>query len=436
MSDIDIQIGIGLMTDYTIKSNFLQVLSDRKFIHGISNVEGLDNLLYSETVSAYIGFDCTAPSLHVGSLMQIMLLYWLQQCGHRPIILMGSGTSQVGDPSGKTDTRQLLSPDTIEQNKKGIRKVFRRVLTIGSGPTGAKIVDNSKWLSDLNYLEFIRNIGRFFSVNQMLQRDAVKQRLERKQNLSFLEFNYMILQAFDFAVLNRRYGVRLQMGGSDQFGNIASGIDLGRRLNNNIELYGLTTPLLETSSGVKMGKTAEGAIWLDPKLYSAYNYWQYWRNTADQNVDQFLRLFTTLPLQSIKSLAREDINYAKIVLATEATKFIHGIDAANQAAETSRNIFEQNAMPISVTTIKAVRVNQQLLKNGIEISKLFVIANLCRSNSEARKYIRSGAIRINNEKLFDEHYLVNWDDLNEKKMIKLSLGKKKHVFVKPSYHKS
>ena len=417
------------MTQY--KSEFLSTLSERGFIHQISDSEKLDNLLNTQTVSAYIGFDCTAPSLHVGSLIQIMLLYWFQQCGHQPIVLMGGGTSQVGDPSGKEDTRQLLTLDTIEENKYGIRRIFDHVLAFGDGPTDAIMLDNAEWLSQLNYVEFLRKVGRQFSVNQMLQRDAVKLRLEREQNLSFLEFNYMILQAFDFAELNKRQNVQLQMGGSDQWGNIVSGIDLGRRLND-VELYGLTTPLLETSSGAKMGKTASGAVWLDSNLLSAYDYWQFWRNTEDADVSRFLKLFTTLSLVEISRLSKlqgAEINDAKKILATEATKFVHGETIAKQAEETSRTTFEDAKI---ATDLPTINVEQSELEQGIGILELFVSADLCSSNSDTRRNIKSGAIRINDQPVKDERYTVKISDLTAEGVIKLSLGKKKHVLVKPN----
>ena len=416
------------MTQY--KSTYLSILSERGFIHQVSDSEHLDNLLNSQIVSAYIGFDCTASSLHVGSLIQIMLLYWLQQSGHRPVVLMGGGTSQVGDPSGKEETRQLLTLESIEENKLGIRSIFDHVLTFGDGPSDAIMLDNAEWLTELNYVDFLRKVGRFFSVNQMLQRDAVKLRLERQQNLSFLEFNYMVLQAYDFAELNKRYDVRLQMGGSDQWGNILSGMDLSRRLNDS-ELYGLTTPLLETSSGVKMGKTAAGAVWLDSKLLTAYDYWQFWRNTEDADVGRFLKLFTTLPLDEIERLSRlqgVEINDAKKVLATEATKFIHGEENAKQAEETARLTFEEAQLS---TTLPTVQVERAKLKQGVGILELFVLAGLCSSNSDTRRNIKSGAIKINDQPVSDETLVVNLSNLTTESVIKLSLGKKKHVLVSP-----
>ena len=412
------------------KSKFLSVLSERGYIHQISNPEGLDKLLKAETVSAYIGFDCTASSLHVGSLIQIMLLYWFQQCGHRPVVLMGGGTSQVGDPSGKTDTRQLLTLDAIEENKNGIRKIFDHQLSFGNGPTDAIMVDNAEWLLKLNYVDFLRDVGRQFSVNQMLQRDAVKLRLDREQHLSFLEFNYMILQAYDFSELYKRFGVRLQMGGSDQWGNILSGTELGRRLDN-IELFGLTTPLLETASGAKMGKTADGAVWLDSNMVSAYDYWQFWRNSEDGDVGRFLKLFTTLPLDEINRLSKlqgAEINEAKKILATEATKFIHGEDATKQAEKASHSTFEESKISIDLPTIN---IERSKLQEGIGILELYVTVELCNSNSDTRRNIKSGAIRINDQIVSDERLSVDLSNLTNEGVIKLSLGKKKHVLIKP-----
>ena len=416
------------MTQY--KSEFLSVLSERGYIHQISNTEGLDKLLKAETVSAYIGFDCTASSLHVGSLIQIMLLYWFQQCGHRPVVLMGGGTSQVGDPSGKTDTRQLLTLDAIAENKNGIRKIFDHLLSFGNDPTDAIMVDNAEWLLKLNYVDFLRDVGRQFSVNQMLQRDAVKLRLDREQHLSFLEFNYMILQAYDFSELYKRFGVRLQMGGSDQWGNILSGTELGRRLDN-IELFGLTTPLLETASGAKMGKTADGAVWLDSNMVPAYDYWQFWRNSEDGDVGRFLKLFTTLSLDEINRLSKlqgAEINEAKKILATEATKFIHGEAATKQAEEASRSTFEESKISVDLPTIN---IERSKLQEGIGILELYVTAELCNSNSDTRRNIKSGAIRINDQIVSDERLSVDLSNLTNEGVIKLSLGKKKHVLVKP-----
>ena len=325
------------------KSDFLRIMSERGFVHQISDEAGLDELFRKETVTAYIGFDPTAPSLHAGGLIQIMMLHWLQQTGHRPVALMGGGTGMVGDPSFKDEARKLMTPETIQANIEGIRRVFSNYLSFGEGPRDALMVNNAEWLLPLNYLEFLRDVGRHFSVNRMLSFDSVKLRLERDQSLSFLEFNYMILQAYDFVELNRRYGVRLQMGGSDQWGNIVNGIDLGHRLGTP-QLYALTTPLLTTASGAKMGKSLSGAVWLNPDMLSPYDFWQYWRNTEDADVGRFLKLYTTLPLDEVarlEALGGAEINDAKKVLATEVTAMLHGRAAAERAAETARQTFEQ-----------------------------------------------------------------------------------------------
>src|ERR1700691_4115511 len=341
----------------TYKSDFLNVLAARGFIHQVSEPEALDALARSSTITAYIGFDCTAPSLHVGSLLPIMMLYWLQQTGHRPIALMGGGTTRVGDPSGKDEGRKLLTDDAINENLKGIRAVFSRFLKFGDGKTDAVMANNADWLNTLNYIDFLRDVGRHFSINRMLAFDSVKLRLDRQQELSFLEFNYMILQAYDFVELFRRYGCVLQMGGSDQWGNIVNGIDLGRRLHN-AQMFALTSPLITTSSGAKMGKTAAGAIWLNADLVSAYEYWQYWRNTEDADVVRFLKLFTVLPLPEIERLGAlkgAEINEAKKVLATEATALVHGRQAADEAAATARTTFEEGGLSTTLPTVELPR---------------------------------------------------------------------------------
>src|SRR5689334_12125963 len=346
----------------TYKSDFLNVLATRGFIHQVSEPEALDALARSSTITGYIGFDCTAPSLHVGSLLPIMLLYWLQQTGHRPIALMGGGTTRVGDPSGKDESRRLLSDDDINENLKGIRAIFSRFLRLGGAPgktsgNDAIMANNADWLNSLNYIDFLRDVGRNFSINRMLSFDSVKLRLERQQELSFLEFNYMILQAYDFVELYSRYGCVLQMGGSDQWGNIVNGIDLGRRMLN-VQLFALTSPLITTSSGAKMGKTAAGAVWLNADLLSPYDYWQYWRNTEDGDVVRFLKLFTVLPLPEIARLAAlkgNEINEAKKILANEATALVHGRTAADRAAETARKTFEVGALAEDLPTVEIVR---------------------------------------------------------------------------------
>jgi len=412
------------------KSEFLKVLSERGFIHQISDPTGLDELCAKETVTAYIGFDCTAPSLHAGSLVTIMMLYWFQQSGHRPIALMGSGTTRVGDPTGKDESRKVLTDETIEENKAGIRKVFEKLLTFGDGPTDALMLDNADWLLKLNYMDFLRDIGRHFSVNQMIQRDSVKLRLEREQHLSFLEFNYMLLQGYDFLEIYQRTGCRLQMGGSDQWSNILSGVDLIRR-KESAEAFALTAPLLTTSSGAKMGKTAAGAVWLNEEQLSAYDYWQYWRNTEDADVEKFLRLFTILPLDEITRLASlegVEINEAKKVLATEATAMIHGREAAEAAAETARKAFEEGAMAEGLPSIE---VPQAELEAGIGVLSAFVTAGLCASNGDVRRNIKGGAVKINDKGEQNDKRQLSLADVTEDGVIKLSLGKKKHVLLRP-----
>src|SRR5271157_2374601 len=378
------------------KSDFLNVLAERGFIHQVSEPEALDTLARSSTITAYIGFDCTAPSLHVGSLLPIMLLYWLQQTGHRPIALMGCGTTRVGDPSGKDESRRLLTDETINENLKGIRAIFDKFLKFDGAGGNAVMANNADWLNTLNYIDFLRDIGRHFSINRMLAFDSVKLRLERQQELSFLEFNYMILQAYDFVELYRRHGCVLQMGGSDQWGNIVSGIDLGRRLHN-AQLFALTAPLITTSSGAKMGKTASGAVWLNADQVSPYDYWQYWRNTEDADVGRFLKLFTILPLDDIARLAAlqgAEINEAKKVLATEATMLIHGRAAAEEAAATARTTFEEGGVGATLPTVEVPRVE---LKKGIGVLSAFVRAGLAASNGEVRRAIANNAILVNDK---------------------------------------
>ncbi|TYC58565.1 tyrosine--tRNA ligase [Rhodobacterales bacterium] len=412
------------------KSDFLNVLTERGFIHQISDPKGLDALCARETVTAYIGFDCTAPSLHAGSLVPIMMLHWFQKTGHRPIALMGGGTTRVGDPTGKDETRKILTEATIEENKAGILKVFEKLLTFGDGSTDAMMVDNADWLLKLNYVDFLRDIGRHFSVNQMIQRDSVRLRLEREQHLSFLEFNYMLLQGYDYLELYRRTGCRLQMGGSDQWGNILSGTDLVRRLAE-VEAYALTSPLLTTASGAKMGKTAGGAVWLNEEQLSAYDYWQYWRNTEDGDIERFLKLFTVLPLDEIARLAAlegAEINEAKKILATEATALIHGREKAEAAAETARQAFEEGQSAEGLPTVDISRAD---LEAGIGVLNAFVISGLCASNGDVRRNIKGGAVRINDTGEQNDKRQLTPDDVTADGVIKLSLGKKKHVLLKP-----
>ena len=413
------------------KSDFLRTLSERGFIHQTSDDAGLDDLFCKETVSAYIGFDPTASSLHAGGLIQIMMLYWMQKTGHRPVPLMGGGTGMVGDPSFKDEARKLMTPEMIQSNIDGIKQVFSNYLTFGDGPRDALMVNNAEWLLPLNYLEFLRDVGQHFSVNRMLSFDSVKQRLDREQSLSFLEFNYMILQAYDFVELNKRYGLRLQMGGSDQWGNIVNGIDLGHRLGTP-QLYALTSPLLTTSSGAKMGKSMNGAVWLNADMLSPYDFWQYWRNTEDADVERFLKLYTAMPLDEIARLAAlggSEINDAKKVLATEVTAMLHGRAAAEQSAETARKTFEEGAL---ADTLPTVEVPGDELKAGIGLLSLVVRAGLAASNGEARRHVQGGAVRLNDLPVSDERRAVTTADLTPEGVVKLSLGKKKHILVRPA----
>ncbi|PWK67550.1 tyrosine--tRNA ligase [Aminobacter sp. AP02] len=413
------------------KSDFLRTLSERGFIHQTSDDAGLDDLFCKETVSAYIGFDPTASSLHAGGLIQIMMLYWMQKTGHRPVPLMGGGTGMVGDPSFKDEARKLMTPEIIQSNIDGIKQVFSNYLTFGDGPQDAMMVNNAEWLLPLNYLEFLRDVGQHFSVNRMLSFDSVKQRLDREQSLSFLEFNYMILQAYDFVELNKRYGLRLQMGGSDQWGNIVNGIDLGHRLGAP-QLYALTSPLLTTSSGAKMGKSMNGAVWLNADMLSPYDFWQYWRNTEDADVERFLKLYTAMPLDEIARLAAlggSEINDAKKVLATEVTAMLHGRAAAEQSAETARKTFEEGAL---AETLPSVDVAGDELKAGIGLLSLVVRAGLAASNGEARRHVQGGAVRVNDQPVNDERRAVTIADLTPEGVVKLSLGKKKHILVRPA----
>ncbi|MCA1405095.1 tyrosine--tRNA ligase [Ensifer sp. IC3342] len=412
------------------KSDFLHTLSERGFIHQTSDDAGLDQLFRTETVTAYIGFDPTAPSLHAGGLIQIMMLHWLQATGHRPISLMGGGTGMVGDPSFKDEARQLMTPETIAANIASIKTVFSNYLKYGDGPTDALMINNADWLLGINYLEFLRDVGRHFSVNRMLSFDSVKMRLDREQSLSFLEFNYMILQAYDFVELHKRTGCRLQMGGSDQWGNIVNGIDLGHRMGTP-QLYALTSPLLTTASGAKMGKSVSGAVWLNPDMLGAYDFWQYWRNTEDADVVRFLKLYTTLPMAEIDRLAKlggSEINEVKKILATEVTGLLHGRPAAEQAAETARKTFEEGAL---AENLPSIEVPGSELEAGVGLLTLIVRAGLAASNGEARRHVQGGAVRINDEAISDERRVVAYGDIAGG-VIKLSLGKKKHILVRPA----
>jgi len=410
------------------KSDFLNVLSSRGFIHQVSEPEALDALARTSTITAYIGFDCTAPSLHVGSLLPIMLLYWLQQTGHRPLPLMGGGTTRVGDPSGKDESRRLLTDDDIGANLKSIREIFARFLRFGDGKeaankTDAVMANNADWLNSLNYIDFLRDIGRHFSINRMLTFDSVKLRLERQQELSFLEFNYMILQAYDFVELYRRYGCVLQMGGSDQWGNIVNGIDLGRRLHN-AQFFALTSPLITTSSGAKMGKTAAGAVWLNADQVSPYEYWQYWRNTEDADVGRFLKLFTVLPLAEIERLAAlkgAEINEAKIKLATEATAMVHGREAAEHAAQTARTTFAMGGMGEGLPTVQ-VAIGYGILNVNTQLG-------FTSSNAQARQFIKDGAIYLGEKRITDPSYKLQPDDFDKEGRALLRTGQKKRAIL-------
>ena len=417
------------MTAY--KSEFLNVLQSRGFIHQLSDAEGLDTLAAQGKLVAYVGYDCTAASLHVGHLLSIMMLHWLQQSGNKPITLMGGGTTRVGDPSGRDETRKILSYADIDANKESIKGTFAKFMRFGGSGSDAVMADNAEWLTKLNYIEMLRDVGRHFSINRMLTMDSVKLRLERDQELSFIEFNYMILQSYDFVELAKRYGCNLQMGGSDQWGNIVNGIDLGRRMGTH-QLYALTCPLLTTSSGAKMGKTAAGAVWLNADMLSAYDYWQYWRNTEDGDVERFLKLFTTLPLDEIGKLAAlqgSEINEAKKVLATEATALMHGRDAAAQASETARRTFEEGAIAQDLPTVEIARAE---LDAGLGVLAAFADkARLVASNGEARRQVKGGGLRVNDAVVTDERATLSSADLTTGGVIKLSMGRKKHVLLKP-----
>jgi len=412
------------------KSTFLREIQARGFMHQCTDLAALDDLATSKVVTAYIGFDATADSLHVGSLVQIMLLRRLQQAGHRPIVLMGGGTTKIGDPSGKEESRKLLSETEIGQNIAGIQRIFARFLNFGSGPTDAVMANNADWLDGLQYIPFLRDYGRHFSVNRMLSFDSVKLRLEREQPLSFLEFNYMILQAYDFLELARRHDCVLQMGGSDQWGNIVNGVELGRRVDDR-GLFGLTSPLITTSSGAKMGKTAAGAVWLNAERLSPYDYWQYFRNTEDADVGRFLRLFTDLPIDEIARLeARRgaEINEAKIVLANETTKLAHGADAAGAAAETARRTFVEGGTGGDLPMLEVPRGE---LERGVPLFELLRRTGLVASNGEARRLIKGGGGRLNDAPIADEARAVGLGDINDDGIIKLSAGKKRHAVVRP-----
>lgn len=418
------------------KSDFLRTVQERGFVHQCTDPEGLDALLAGgDPRGAYIGFDCTAPGLHVGSLLQIMLLRWFQKAGHRPIVLIGGGTTRIGDPSGKDEARKLLDDETIARNADGIRSVFERFLDFGDGPTDAVMLDNQDWLGGLDYVGFLRDVGRHFSVNRMLSHDSVRLRLEREQPLSFLEFNYMVLQAYDFVELARRERCVLQMGGSDQWGNIVNGVELGRRLaavdGDVPPLFGLTSPLITTSSGEKMGKTAQGAVWMNAELRTPYDYWQFWRNTDDADTGRFLRLFTEIPLDEVARLEKlggEEANEAKIVLADAATEMAHGAGEAKRAAETARAAFAEGA---AAEGLPVIEVPRSELEAGVPAFRLFARDGiLAATNGEARRLIRGGGARLNGERLDDENRSVSVGDLDGEGRMRLSAGRKRHAVVR------
>ena len=418
------------------KSNFLNNVQKRGFIHQASNLEDLDKSLLEKTQSAYIGFDCTADSLHVGSLVSIMLLRLFQKSGHRPIILMGGGTTKVGDPSGKDETRKLLDNDGIAKNISGISSIFKKFIDFDDPETGAIIVNNADWLDKLEYIPFLRDVGRHFSVNRMLSYDSVRLRLERTQTLSFLEFNYMILQAYDFAELYKTQTCRIQMGGSDQWGNMINGVDLARRLGTKEELFALTTPLITTANGAKMGKTASGAVWLSEEKCSAYDYWQFWRNTDDADVAKFLRLFTDLPLEEIEKLEAlkgAEINEAKKVLAMEATKLCHGEDAAQKAADTAAQVFESGGAKEGEGSEKSelptINISAKDLEAGFQIADAFCQTGLCGSKGEVRRLIKQNGVKLNDAPITDGFYQLAMKDFDDNKTAKLSVGKKKHALI-------
>jgi len=411
----------------TYKSDFLNVLSERGFIHQGTNLEALDARATKEVLTAYIGFDATAASLHAGSLIQIMMLYWLQQTGHQPIALMGGGTTKVGDPSGKDTQRKLLTDDDIDANVASIKDVFETFLTFGEDKTDAIMINNAAWLEKLNYIEFLRDYGVHFTINRMLTFDSVKLRLDRESPMTFLEFNYMLMQAYDFHELYNQRKCVLQLGGSDQWGNIINGVELVRR-KDGAEVFGITTPLLTTASGKKMGKTENGAVWLNADLFSPYDYWQYWRNTEDADVATMLSRFTTLPMDEVRRLSAlegAEINEAKKILATEVTALLHGQDAATQAAETARQTFEQGG---SAAGLPTVLIDTNTLNNGLALLEPFIEAGLISSKGEGRRHIKAGALKINDQPLSEERKL-SAADLQDG-AIKLSIGKKKHALLK------
>ena len=411
---------------FEARSDLLQSFVERGYLHQCTDLQGLDDLARQEPIIGYIGFDCTADSLHVGSLIPIMLLRHMQRTGNKPIVLLGGGTTKIGDPSGRDQSRQLLGEEEIANNMASLKKSFERYLVFGEGPTDAMIVNNGEWLSELNYVDFLRDYGRHFSVNKMLGFDSVKLRLEREQPLSFLEFNYMILQAYDFLELNKNTNCLMQIGGSDQWGNIVNGVELIKR-HSNKQVFGLTTPLITLASGSKMGKTEKGAVWLDKKLLPAYDYWQFWRNTDDRDVLRFLQMFTDLSLEKIEELKNKNINQLKIILANEATSMLHGKAAAVKAEQTAKNTFEKKSVGADLPTL--VLKKEQVI-NGINIVDLVTATNLSNSKSEVRRMIKNKGIKVNNETIESDKFNISINNFGQENFLKLSHGKKKHVIIK------
>ena len=410
---------------------FINIIKTRGFIHQTTDLEELQS--NHKKIIGYTGFDCTSNTLHVGSLLQLMLLKWLQKTGNKPIVLLGGGTTKIGDPSGKDSTRKILSSNEINSNSKGIRRVIERFIDFNDSANGAKLVNNEDWLDDLNYIDFLRNFGKYFSVNRMLTFDSVKTRLDREQNLSFLEFNYMITQAYDYYYLNKNFNCNVQFGGSDQWGNIINGIDLIKKVSNkNINnVHAITSPLITTANGKKMGKTDQGAIWLSEEYLSVFDFWQFWRNTVDEDVIKFLKLFTEIDLNEISKLEKlegEEINEAKVLLANSITELAHGKEKSRNAFNSAKEIMNKQ---VGISNLPSVNINLSILKNGIQIYKVLTIENiLCQSNSDARRLISQGAAKINGKKISDFNYLITEKDLLENNTIQVSVGKKKHALLK------
>ncbi len=416
----------------SMKSEFLRILEERGFIHQATDLRALDTELAVGSITAYIGFDATASSLHVGNLLQIMMLYWLQQTGNRPLVLIGGATTKIGDPTGKDESRKLLMNEEIQQNIESLSRVFKRALTFGDGPQDAILLNNADWIDKLNYADFLRDYGTHFTINRMISFDSVRTRLERQHPMTFLEFNYMILQAYDFLEFQRRYDCRLQMGGADQWGNIINGVELVRRIAHKTA-YGLTTPLITTASGAKMGKTSQGAVWLNADKLPAFEYWQFWRNTEDQDVGRFLRLFTTLPITDIQQLEKlqgAEINEAKKILADYATAFIHGEDAVREARATAQKLFEAQGSTLEDTALPSLSISHEELERGIPIIDLFCRLALSSSRGEARRLIEGGGARLNDVQITDEGMVITVSVFEVQPILKLSAGKKRHGLVK------